>query len=59
MLHGPGRGERFLGRRHVGGGAAGSFAVEELVVEGFEGRNRAADDEAGELGTVCIENGEG
>lgn len=59
MLHGAGVGQRFSGRGVGGTAAAGSLAVEELVVEGFEGGDGAADDEAGELCAVYMENGEG
>lgn len=60
MLHGAGVGQRFSGRGDVGGtAAAGSLAVEELVIEGFEGGDGAADDEAGELRAVYMENGGG
>lgn len=58
MLHGPGVDERFLARRHIGGGNAGSFAVIELVIEGFESGDGAANDETVELGTVYVENKE-
>lgn len=52
LLHGSGVDKGFLARGHVGCTAAGSFAVEQLVIERFEGGDRAADDEAGELGAV-------
>ena len=58
LLHGPGVDERFLARRHIGGSKAGSFAVIELVKEGFESGDGAANDETSELGTVYVENGE-
>lgn len=54
LLNGPGVGEKFLAGGDVAGGRF--FAVEQLVVEGFEGGNGAADGEAGELGAGWIMN---
>lgn len=44
-----------MGKKFLTGGDVGSsrlFAVEQLIVEGFEGGDGAADGEAGEFGAV-------